>query len=165
MVGRRFGVCAALALAGLATSVADAAGVAKFKNWSSLGTGDAVCPEADGMAMIKENRDGTYHFTLAIHKLQPNTTYSVMTLADYGSLVFEFDVEPFYWFNAPDCFTTNEEGDGMFRFDTSPPPGTNLAVVVYVWDGGLDPLGGFGPDPYISYSEARAISDEVVVQP
>jgi hypothetical protein len=100
----------ALGVVALATSVADAAVLAKFKDWYHWPTNDPIPveenPNVDGVAVLRyKESTGTITVSMAIHNLLPNTNYAMwLESADYG----------FLWGAAADQFRTDADGSGHF---------------------------------------------------
>jgi hypothetical protein len=130
----RLALIAALGVSAL-TSVADAAGLAKFKEWSAAGYGGPnLNPEVDGMAVLKhtDTPGGEIQLTISLHGLEANAQFSVMVVVDDQCIK-----------NIVDGFVSSSRGDFIFHtaWDGGEAPDRNLAhvyeVFVYQWDGAV----------------------------
>lgn len=98
--------------------------VDKFVHWLPVGPGMTLNPRADGLGLMRIDRQNMTHLALAMHSLEPNTTYGVQITRD--GLV---------GYTNPQAFTTNSWGNSLFHAEFS--EGGEIgapAVIIFVWD-------------------------------
>jgi hypothetical protein len=120
----------------LATSVADAAALAKFKDWCHWPTTDPIPvyenPNVDGVAVLRyKETTGVVTVSLALHNLLPNTDYAIML---NGNNVFVI------WGEAAVQMRTDEDGSGHFIGEMTNPeaPDAPELYVLRVPPGGTE---------------------------
>ena len=160
MSHRRIGALLMVGVVGLSASAADAQ-LAVFDEWSTMGAGQALTPRANGLGIMAiESNGADMTVTVLAVGLEPNTTYSLMVLADTDPMVIAPDEGLLTWAHAPNSLRTNWFGIGLVRFTTSAAPaGWQVAMAVYKWDGVEGLIPGL-PDDVITTAEGRLVSEQ-----
>jgi hypothetical protein len=129
MAGRRLGVCVALGVSMLAAGVANAAALAKFKDWCAWpnpGTTVYENPQVDGVAILKyKQQTDVATLNVVVHRLLPNTAYAVYLFDDGGGPDVLFG-------QASQQFTTDEDGSGTFQGETLSGMGMPATPRIYI---------------------------------